>query len=139
MVYCRICSIPKPFQCPFHLDPSLYGFLFAWANHRVGVAYVEARLIDRRSIRWRGPLARERPYSNGVAGQLTFSQALVTARNTTLDQISEGARMGGKHITERVKNVKVKYGILSGTGKVGLGTKHQIHTLDQGVISPSFL
>jgi hypothetical protein len=68
-------------------------------------------------------------YSNGVAGELTFSQVLVTTRNPTLDQISEGAGLGGKYITDRVKNVKVKYGTLSGTEKVGFGTKDEILSL----------
>ena len=62
-------------------------------------------------------------YTNGVAGRLTFSQVLVTTRNPKLNKISEGAELGGKYITARVKKVQVKYEKLSATGKMGFGVK----------------
>lgn len=73
-------------------------------------------------------------YSNGVAGSLTFAQVLVTTRNPTLDNISEGAELGGKYITNRVRKVKVKYGLLeAGQEKVGFGTKDEIRAIGSGV------
>lgn len=73
-------------------------------------------------------------YGNGVVGQLTFAQVLVTTRNPTLDKISEGAGLGGKYITDRVWKLKVKYGLLeAGTEKMGFGTKDEIHSIGNGV------
>ena len=68
-------------------------------------------------------------YTNEVAGQLSFSQVLVTTRNPTLDKISEGAGLGGKYITDRVKKVKVRYGKLIGMEGVGFGTEDEIQSL----------
>ena len=67
--------------------------------------------------------------TNEIAGELSFSQILVTTRNPTLDEISEGAGLGGIYITDRVKKVKVRYGKLVGTGQVGFGTENEIHSL----------
>lgn len=61
-------------------------------------------------------------YTNGVAGEMSFSQVLVTTRNPTLDRISEGAGRGGKYITDRVQKVKVRYGRLNGA-EFGFGTE----------------
>jgi hypothetical protein len=68
-------------------------------------------------------------YNNGVAGQLTFSQVLVTTRNPTLDKISEGAGLGGKYIADRVKKIQLRYGKVAGTDRVGFGTEDEIHSL----------
>jgi hypothetical protein len=69
-------------------------------------------------------------YTNGVAGELSFSQILrVTTRNPTLDKISEGAGRGGKYITDRVQKAKVRYGRLDGT-EFGFGTDDEIHSLN---------
>jgi len=68
-------------------------------------------------------------YTNGVVGQLTFSQVLVTTRNPTLDEISEGAGLGGEYITDRVRRAKVKYGKLSPT-EVGFGMDDQVQSLE---------
>ena len=68
-------------------------------------------------------------YTNGVEGQMSFSQILVTTRNSTLDKISEGASLGGSYITDRVKKTRVKYGKLAGTSGAGFGTEDEIHSL----------
>ena len=68
-------------------------------------------------------------YTTGVAGELSFSQILVTTRNPTLDKISEGAGRGGKYITDRVQKVKVRYGRLDST-EFGFGTDDEIHSLN---------
>jgi len=65
-------------------------------------------------------------------GEPTFAQVLVTTRNPTLDNFSEGSEHGGNYITNRVRKVKVKYGLLnSGIEelKVRFGTKEQIHPI----------
>ena len=68
-------------------------------------------------------------YNNGVAGQLTFSQVLVTTRNPTLDKISEGAGLGGKYISDRVQKIQLRYGKVAGTDRVGFGMEDEIHSL----------
>lgn len=68
-------------------------------------------------------------YRNGVAGELSFTQVLVTTRNPTLDKISEGAGLGGKYITDQVQKVKVRYGRLEGTDGIGFGMEDEIHSL----------
>jgi len=70
-------------------------------------------------------------YKSGLAGQLSFSQVLVTTRNPTLDKISNGAEMGGKYITDRVKTVRVRYGKILGTGKMGFGVKGSLNDILQ--------
>jgi hypothetical protein len=72
-------------------------------------------------------------YMNGVAGDLSFSQVLVTTRNPTLDKISEGAGLGGRFITDRVQKVKVRYGKVVGTEGVGFGKEGEIQPLTQGI------
>jgi len=63
-------------------------------------------------------------HSNGVAQGLMFGQVLVTTRNPRLDNVSEGAGLGGKYITDRVTKLKVKYELLEpGTNKMGFATK----------------
>lgn len=70
-------------------------------------------------------------YTNGVTGQLSFSQVLVTTRNPTLDRISQGAELGGKYITDQVQKVKVRYGKLVQIESVGFGTEDEIQSLSK--------
>jgi len=68
-------------------------------------------------------------YSNGVAGKMTFAQVLVTTRNPTLDKICEGTGLGGNYLIDKVRKVKLKYGLLEpGIGKMGFGTEDEIHS-----------
>jgi len=63
-------------------------------------------------------------HGNGVAQSLMFGDVLVTTRNPRLDKVSEGAGLGGKYITDRVRKLKVKYELLEPeTNKMGFGTK----------------
>jgi hypothetical protein len=54
-------------------------------------------------------------HDNGVTGEMTFSQVLISTQNPILEEMSRGARMGKKHIRDQVKKVKVKYSKLSET------------------------
>jgi len=68
-------------------------------------------------------------YTNGVVGQLSFSQViLVTTRNPALDKSvnTEGTGRGGTYITDRVQKVKVRYGRLEGNAGTGFGTEDEI-------------
>jgi len=69
-------------------------------------------------------------HSNRVVGELTFAQVLVTTRNPTLDKISEEAGLGGRYITDQVRKVEVKYGLLEPEiGKMGFGMEDEIHSI----------
>lgn len=49
---------------------------------------------------------------NGVNGDLSFSQILVTTRNESFDQLSRGSCLGGWTISEELKGTRVKFGEL---------------------------
>ena len=53
------------------------------------------------------------PYT--PAGDLWFSQILVTTWNSTLDKINEGTSLWGKYIKDRIEIFEVKYARLSDT------------------------
>ena len=49
---------------------------------------------------------------NGVDAQMSFSQVVVTTRNTTLDDCCYGAWRGGEYISKSLANTELKYGEL---------------------------
>jgi len=99
-----------------------FPLVFAYNKSTLWIAYICALGFTTISI----VLGSCMMNKNGLASQLSFSQVLVTTRNPTLDKISNGAEMGGKYITDRVKTVRVRYGKLLGTGKMGFGVKDSL-------------
>jgi hypothetical protein len=69
-------------------------------------------------------------FRNRVAGEMSFSQLLVTTRNPMLDKISEGQGLGGGYISDQVRKTKVKYGKLAGTEQVGFGLENEVIFLE---------
>jgi hypothetical protein len=51
-------------------------------------------------------------FVNGVNSDMSFSQILVTTRNSTLDNICAGAGLGGETISDTILKTKLKYGEL---------------------------
>jgi len=47
---------------------------------------------------------------NGVDSDMSFSQLLVTTRNSTLDSLAEGACLGGGSISTQLRKRKLRYG-----------------------------
>ena len=45
---------------------------------------------------------------NGVSGDMSFSQVLVTTWNSSLDELSEGSGLGGEYISQRLLRRKVQ-------------------------------
>jgi hypothetical protein len=64
-------------------------------------------------------------HDNGVTGEMTFSEVLITTRNPTLDQISEEL--------DQVKKVRVKYGQLPGPNKMGFRTEDEVQSFGKAV------
>ena len=50
--------------------------------------------------------------ANGVDSDMSFSQLLVTTRNSTLDSLADGACLGGGAISDEMRQVKLRYGEL---------------------------
>ena len=65
-------------------------------------------------------------FRNGVGGDNSFSQILVTTRNSALDTLCEGSELGGERITSRVKEAQVMLGMVGQEGRhVGFGLKNE--------------
>ena len=70
--------------------------------------------------------------NNGVASTMSFSQALVTTRNSTLDRLATGMESGGEYISQELKNTRIRYGILRGEGgRVGFGLDEEIRSMKE--------
>jgi hypothetical protein len=50
-------------------------------------------------------------FKNGVAGDMSFSQVLVTTRNPSLDRLAANNTLGGSHISKDLKSARVKFAI----------------------------
>ena len=51
-------------------------------------------------------------FENGVNSDMSFSQLLVTTRNSTFDAVADGACLGGGAISDEMRQVKLRYGQL---------------------------
>jgi len=65
-------------------------------------------------------------FRNGVSGDNSFSQILVTTRNSALDTLCEGSELGGEGIASRVKEAQVMLGMVGQeTRHIGFGLKNE--------------
>ena len=71
---------------------------------------------------------------NGINGDLSFSQVLVTTRNESLDELSHGSCLGGWTISDELKGSRIKFGelILRG-GEMGDGVGHACFGLEKEI------
>ena len=78
---------------------------------------------------------------NGVDADLSFSQVLVTTRNTTLDRLSHGSCLGGAAISAEFRKTKLKFGELnygfdenSAYGHACFGLENEIIQIKKGKV-----
>lgn len=78
---------------------------------------------------------------NGVDADLSFSQVLVTTRNTNLDRLSYGSCLGGTTISDELRKTKLKFGELdrgfdedSGYGHACFGLENEITQITKGKV-----
>jgi len=70
--------------------------------------------------------------NNGVDSSMSFSQVLVTTRNSTLDHLTTGMERGGGYISQELKGTRIRYGILRGEGgHVAFGLDEEIRSIKE--------
>lgn len=71
-------------------------------------------------------------FRNGIDADMSFSQILVTTRNSSLDQLCQGSCLGGKTISGQLRETKLVYGELADAPVRGV-QKHACFGLEDEV------
>jgi hypothetical protein len=72
-------------------------------------------------------------YTNGVVHSTSLSAIIATTRNPDLDVLAEGHSLGALPLSEKMRNVKLRFGAMKGEmERVALGREENVVGLKKG-------